>query len=161
MSYSFKTKPIERYCASEATVVHFTRFPNHIHDVDRGLVDLEGTLDDPRNWRGSRGHKEQTLVRHIIRQRNAAGGKGGGATKSQSGYGEISFAQIKELTGINPGTAQELLQGLKRRGILDVDVKDPGTRGARWFAGLRLPVSAWQVERVHTWKDPGAGSCPF
>jgi hypothetical protein len=119
-------------------------------DVDNERIDLEATLDDPRNWKGAAGQKDQALVRQIIRQLNADSP----TTGTQKGFGVISLAKIKAQTGMNHDTARNRLEDLYRRGVIDLAVERPGKPDAVWRAGLRLPVSAWPLDHIHRWKDP-------
>ncbi len=119
--------------------------------------DLDATLDDPRNWKGDQGQREQALLRQIVRQSNALDY----SHDRRAGWSVISLGQVEDYTGIKRATSTGLLEGLALRGFLQYEVTNPGTSKAVYRVKLNRRVDHWPVAFVHHWLDVNRGDSPF
>lgn len=158
MLYRMVAKPAARNVTSEAEGVSYARVPERIIDVDSKRIDFFATISDPRNWRNAGGHKESSVLLWLLRQWN---GLPKSSAKTLYVIGEISMNQIRKGTGMDPRTIEGAMTGLGRKGIIDVDVVNSGTREARYLVGLCLPVSDWKLPHIHEWREPRVAYYPF
>jgi hypothetical protein len=137
------------------------------HTTATGVrYDLDAILDDPRNWRGVPGQKEQALMRQIFRQSNGpdkAAPKPFRHIPPRVGSAfPINLKDIQRYTGIRRETALPLLEGLHWKGFITLSVTNPGTRQAVYRVAIRQRNAAnWPVKYLHTLDDIGARDCPW
>lgn len=146
-------------CAGDGDCMYYARVPEKLKDADGERVNMAATIDDPRNWKGSRGQKLQAVLKCLLRQWNAS--ENGTTTNSFKAKGRVKLKQIKAETGIDPRTAVDLLDELVRLGIVKAIVNKPGTRGPEYQVGLWLRSKDWNLPHIHTWTDPKPRGMPF
>jgi hypothetical protein len=128
--------------------------------------DLDAILDDPRNWRGVTGQKEQALMRQIVRQSNGPDKDAPQPFRNMpprigSAF-PINLKDIRRYTGIKRETALPLLDGLHRKGFIALSFADAGTRQAVYRVAIRHRNAAnWPAKYLHTLDDIGARDCPY
>jgi DNA-binding transcriptional ArsR family regulator len=158
MLYRVVAEPEARNIVSEAEGVSYARIPERIIDVDSERIDFFATLLDPRNWRGTKGQKQQAALLWLVRQWNAQPLSTG---KTLHARGIISINAIRKGTGMDPDTIDSALTALGEKGIIRVLVDRPNTRETRFAINLRLPVSRWNLPHIHRWQEARQAGIPF
>jgi len=123
--------------------------------------DVDAILDDPRNWRGVQGQKQQAVLRQIVRQSNGPDKDAPEPFRHfpppRDGMAVISLGAIEAFTGIGRTTVVPILDALAAGGFITVAVENPGTRQAVYRVGIRSRNAAnWAVRYLHFRDDLNA-----
>ncbi len=138
-------------------ITHYRKQPGKRYDID-------AILDDPRNWRGVQGQKEQAILRQIVRQGNGTDTDAPKPfqhlTHSYQTMIPISLGAIDRYTGIKRKTAIGLLRSLETQGIIRLEIANAGTRDATYRVELLTKtVERWQLKYVHHHMLAGVSMC--